>query len=132
MKEVRRIQTLSAAVICLFCCGCQTSSSPTDAREMATAKQQFAFQQSAPMVKSCLLPVLDQLKLFPLDPLSTRPSQVRDLGNKTEIFAQDAMTTLYVVDIEAVGAKTTEAKSYAHNAQAAGQIAEAMKRCGAR
>lgn len=112
-----------------FLAGCGTSRTPVDARQSATPHR-ISFAQSAPTVKACLVPGLDTIRPFNFPPADTRPVTVRDLPNKSEIFALDEMITLYVVDLEPAGPTRSIATIYSVPDRITKQIDEIARSCG--
>lgn len=109
--------------------GCASSRTPTEMIESMPASSRFVTEASASAVRDCLMPKLDDLRPFALEPMSRRPALVRTVGATTQIFAQDDTFTLYVVEIaprERGSAVAVFSKNLAE------QIAPIVSACGAR
>jgi len=119
-----------AALLALLA-GCNVTTTPADMRAQAKPPHQFQFAQPAASVKACLVAQLDKLQPFNVQPGLTRPPTIRDLGSKSEIFAQDETITLYVVDLEPAGARASVASAYATTRHVYDQIDAAARACGA-
>lgn len=122
--------TLAISTAGLLLASCNVTATPADMRAKAEAPHQFRFAQPVTTVKGCMLAQLDKLQPFNLQPGLTRPPTVRDLGNKSEIFAQDETITLYVVDLESAGPRSTSASAYAATSHVYGQLDAAARSCG--
>lgn len=119
---------LALAAIALAGCNA-IASSPAELRAQAQAARTYRFAQAAPAVKACMVGELDRLKPFTLEP-GTRPPSVRELGARTEIFAQDESVTLYLVELAPAGPRASSAAIYATRTAIADQLAGAARICG--
>lgn len=109
--------------------GCAAATTPGDLRAQADGATRFQFSQTAASVKTCLVPALDKIKPFTLNP-GTRPPSVRELGDKLEIFAQDETITLYVIDLNATGPRSSQTVAYAKTMALLDQLGAAARSCG--
>lgn len=130
MKPYRARFILGAvASISALTSACSPPMTPADLRSQTDGGRRFQFAQASSTVKACLVPALDQIKPFTLEP-STRPPMVRDLGGKTEIFAQDETITVYLVDLEVTSARSSQAAVYAKTSALLEHLAGAVRSCG--
>lgn len=97
---------------------------------MVAAPRQFQFAQAPASVRNCLLPLLDKLEPFNIQPGLTRPITVRDLGDKIEILSQDETITLYVIDLAKSAGAGSTAMAFAPTPTVLAQIETAARRCG--
>lgn len=121
-----RVAAALGALIVLS--SCTAGRTPEDLR--ATPPRQFQFSQQPVAVRNCILPGLDRLEPFNIQPGLTRPPQVRELGDKIEIFAQDEMITLYAIDIVKAGRDGSSLSAYAPTSHVISQIDAIARRCG--
>jgi hypothetical protein len=124
MKVIAAVVGLAALLA-----SCSANRSPEDVRKMV-APRQFQFNQPPAAVRNCILPLLDKLEPFNIQPGLTRPVTVRDLGEKIEIFSQDETITLYTIDLVKTTRDTSTATAYAPNSNVLSQIDATMRRCG--
>jgi hypothetical protein len=123
------MRTVAALGALIVLSACAAGRSPQDLR--ASPPRQFQFGQPPAAVRNCILPGLDRLEPFNIQPGLTRPPQVRELGDKIEIFAQDETITLYVVDLTRAGRDGSSLSAYAPTTHVTSQIDAIARRCGA-
>jgi hypothetical protein len=129
-RTIRFIAPAAALAALALLCGCQaTARSPADMRAQASAPRLVRANQAAGAARPCLVAALDQVRPFTLEP-GSRPVQVRELGGRTELFAQDESVTLYLVDLADGGARSSSAAIYAGTPAIADQVATAARSCG--
>jgi hypothetical protein len=114
--------------LCLAACA--VPRAPADLRQQ-NAVRSYRFNQSLTATKACLIPGLDRLRPFTIPSTDTRPPSIRDIGGRTEIFAQDETITLYVVDLEPAGTTATTAGLYTATTRVTEQFDTIARGCGA-
>jgi hypothetical protein len=110
--------------------GCAGPATTPDQPRAKGVSREYAFGATLPQVRDCLLPKLDRLQPFNVQPGLTRSPTVRERAGGLEIIAQDETITLYVVTLSPSPSGHATNAEASSSVEIARQIDQAATQCG--